>query len=263
MLLAHLRAADGQPLQPRRFNQRPGELARRPLEHRTGAGEGQRLLFAAQGVKAPGALRDGLRVVARKAEARRKHGQATLERHGGAVAHFHLRAGEGDCFAIQKHLRIHQHIGNLPAVSTGVHGHAATQRAGDAGGKFQPGKPGLLRGGGHALERRPGLGGQLLALHADAGKALAQRNHQPPHAAIAHNQVRAVAHQQRGNAQFARPGKRPGHFPGAVGQKEHVRRATHAHGGVFGHRFVYKNLFTGGNGIKPPYKLVDQNAFPH
>ena len=65
-------------------------------------------------------------------------------------------------------------------------------------GELQPGKPRFLRQGGNARQRRPGLRAQFLAVDVHAGKALAQADHQPPHAAVADDEVGAFAHQQGG-----------------------------------------------------------------
>ena len=260
VLFAHLRAAHAQPLEARRFDERPGEVALGALERRSGAGKIERLLLPAAGVQFLHARKDGRRVVPREAKPRRKHGQAALERQGRSIAHFHFLAGKGDLAAVQQHARLGERVGKLSAVSAGVHRHAAAQRSGNAGANSQPGKPRLLRDGGHARQRSARLGADLLALHPHAGKALAQADHQPAHAAVADNEIGAVAHQQRGQAHFARDFQRPHRLQGAVRQEKHVRRPAHAHGGVGGKRLVLQNLFLQGDGAQAPDEFVDQGV---
>src|SRR5262249_33024832 len=121
----------------------------------------------------------------------------------------------------------------------GIHAQGAADVAGDS---FEP-----LEAADLGIARRVG---ELLLLHPDTGVNLAvfdfdlleltagEMNDHTANAAVAHEQVRAAAHDEEGNLIQRAETHETGESLFGFGFGPKLRRATNSHGGVLGERFV-------------------------
>ena len=155
-----------------------------------------------------------------------------------AVGEIQPVGGINDAPAIRQGdaLRLRDELGELRAVSARVHQHAAADGAGDAAQLGHAGKPLVPREGGDGGQRRARLHEQAVALAADGVQAAGDAQHQPADAAVAHQQVGAVADDRHRRIRLFGGAERNGDFIRRVDVHHHLGRAADAQGGILRHR---------------------------
>ena len=140
--------------------------------------------------------------------------------------------------------RAHQRFAHFAAECTRVHVHRTAHRPRDADAEFEPRAPGLGHLARERRERRTALRPHRALVDAHSRHVLGQLDHDAVVAAVAHDQVRALAHRQVGNAcGRSRDRTTRATSAGTRGSTITARRTPDADGRVLRHRLVRAHAF--------------------
>ena len=134
------------------------------------------------------------------------------------------------------------HLFQLPAVSPGVHAHAAAHGSGDAVGKFQPRQPlpaGEIRQTGQG-DAAPGDNGIRLFPHLQAAEAIGPDD-QPVQSPVRGQQVRAVADDQGPGPALPGHGQQQHQLLALFRERHPLRGTTHPEGGMLCHGLLLQD----------------------
>ena len=146
---------------------------------------------------------------------------------------------------LRKAAHLPDHHAHIPFIGPRVHGDGAAERAGNAMGKLQPGKPLLHSEGRQAGEKNAAPRGDGVALRPQAVQAADRLQDKPVVSPVRHQKVASVAHIKWGDAQS------PGTAHRGLGlllrdrQGHEPRGPADPEGGVPAHELVFPQLQPG------------------
>ncbi len=205
MLVRNLRVAAAQAPAAGGVDQRPRLRARRILEGRSAGAAAQRLARLALGGDAVHLGADDGGIAGHALEQRLDHHRALGQRRMTIGISEPRRWPGLDRARAQHQRRLDQQVGDVAAVSAGVHPHRAAHRARNPAQELEPGDAGVARRRGDADAHRRGAGAHaFVVLDRHLGETLRQAHDHARHAAVAHDQVRADADRHDGDGGIER-----------------------------------------------------------
>ena len=255
VLLAHRRAAGLVALEAGVGDQLAGEVALGALEGGAGARQLERLLLLALVGEVVHGRADLLGVTGVEAEGGRKHDPALVGDAALTVAEVELACRHVDDRAVgKKDADLLERVGHAAAVGARVHEARAADRARDAAGELEAGKPQLAGHLGGLAQADARLAADLVVLDAHAHEAV---GHGDDHAAVAligNKKVRAAAQNKIVDAGVFARRDDVAHLVEVLGDDVEVGRATDLEGGVLAHRLVYQQVLFADDGTEPPFE---------
>lgn len=235
------------------MNELPGEIPFRALERRARARHLERLLLLTPALEIVHRRTDLLGRVRDQRERCGKDDQTIIVDAAFAVSHGQLFAREGpdasrsarpvgQLGAGNVSLDGLENVGGRAAVRPRVHEARAADRGRDPPKRLHAGKAGVGRGDGDIAEQRARLSAHARPLDLDGGEVLAQQDDDAAHAAVAHEQVTAVAHHQDGNRAHRADVEHAHERLGGLGGHEDIGRAADLEGGMRPHGLAHHHV---------------------